>query len=143
MPRSGAGIDPYLVAAVVREESSYYPRAISRAGARGLMQLMPARRSPGRGAWMVVRAATSTIPAFNIELGTPIPRAVSCASSTIRGWRWPPTTPDPRRVRQWSQARRSDDIEAFVEQIPFDETRLYVKRVMLSWEEYRRIYGSP
>jgi soluble lytic murein transglycosylase-like protein len=30
-----------------------------------------------------------------------------------------------------------------VEQIPFDETRLYVKKVVLSWDEYRRIYGSP
>jgi len=46
-------------------------------------------------------------------------------------------------VRQWLNTRRSDDIEAFVEQIPFDETRLYVKRVVLSWDEYRRIYGSP
>ena len=49
----------------------------------------------------------------------------------------------PNRVRQWLSTRPSDDIEAFVEQIPFDETRLYVKKVVLSWEEYRRIYGSP
>jgi soluble lytic murein transglycosylase-like protein len=33
-------------------------------------------------------------------------------------------------------------MEAFVELIPFDETRLYVKRVMLSWEEYRRVYDA-
>jgi soluble lytic murein transglycosylase-like protein len=46
-------------------------------------------------------------------------------------------------VRQWWAARRSDDIEVFVERIPFDETRLYVKRVMLSWDEYRRIYARP
>ena len=45
-PRSDVGIDPFLVAAVVREESSYYPRAVSRAGARGLMQLMPATARP-------------------------------------------------------------------------------------------------
>ena len=45
-------------------------------------------------------------------------------------------------MRQWWQARRTSDIEAFVEQIPFDETRQYVKRVMFSWEEYRRIYGA-
>jgi soluble lytic murein transglycosylase-like protein len=33
-------------------------------------------------------------------------------------------------------------MEAFVEQIPYDETRQYVKRVMLSWTEYRRLYGE-
>jgi soluble lytic murein transglycosylase len=47
----------------------------------------------------------------------------------------------PARARQWWQTRRSNDIEVFVELIPFDETRNYIKRVMLAWEEYRRIYG--
>jgi soluble lytic murein transglycosylase len=48
----------------------------------------------------------------------------------------------PARVRQWWKVRRTSDVEAFIEQIPFDETRLYVKRVMLSWDEYRRVYGA-
>jgi soluble lytic murein transglycosylase len=48
----------------------------------------------------------------------------------------------PRRARTWWQARRTNDLEAWVEQIPFDETRQYVKRVLLSWEEYRRVYGG-
>ena len=48
----------------------------------------------------------------------------------------------PKRLRQWWSVRRSDDVEAFVEQIPYDETRHYVKRVMLSWDEYRRIWGG-
>jgi soluble lytic murein transglycosylase len=48
----------------------------------------------------------------------------------------------PTRVREWWAARRSGDLEVFIEQIPFDETRAFVKRVMLSWDEYRRIYGS-
>ena len=48
----------------------------------------------------------------------------------------------PKRVRDWWKARRTADIEAFVEQIPYDETREYVKRVMLSWSEYRRLYGG-
>ncbi len=130
------GIDPYLVAAVVREESSYYPRAISRAGARGLMQLMPAT------ARLMAPSGDLDDPVFNIELGTRFlaglmrefndPRLALAAYNA-----------GPNRVRQWLSTRRSDDIEAFVEQIPFDETRLYVKKVVLSWEEYRRIYGSP
>jgi soluble lytic murein transglycosylase len=130
------GIDPYLVAAVVREESSYYPRATSRAGARGLMQLMPAT------ARLMASTGDLEDPVFNIELGTRFlaglmrefndPRLALAAYNA-----------GPNRVRQWLTARRSDDMEAFVEQIPFDETRLYVKKVVLSWDEYRRIYGSP
>ena len=49
----------------------------------------------------------------------------------------------PKRVRQWWSARKTDDVEAFIEQIPYDETRLYVKRVLFSWDEYRRLYGGP
>lgn len=130
------GIDPYLVAAVVREESSYYPRAVSRAGARGLMQLMPAT------ARLMAPPGDLDDPGFNIELGTRFlaglmrefndPRLALAAYNA-----------GPKNVRQWMSTRRTDDLEAFVEQIPFDETRLYVKRVVLSWDEYRRIYGSP
>ena len=130
------GIDPYLVAAVVREESSYYPRATSRAGARGLMQLMPST------ARLMAPAGDLEDPGFNIELGTRFlaglmrefndPRLAVAAYNA-----------GPNKVRQWMSSRRTDDLEAFVEQIPFDETRLYVKRVVLSWDEYRRIYGSP
>jgi peptidoglycan lytic transglycosylase len=130
------GIDPYLVAAVVREESSYYPRATSPVGARGLMQLMP------ETARLMAPTGDLENPVFNIELGTRFlaglmrefndPRLALAAYNA-----------GPNRVRQWLNARRSDDMEAFVEQIPFDETRLYVKKVVLSWDEYRRIYGSP
>ncbi|MGH7343629.1 MAG: transglycosylase SLT domain-containing protein, partial [Candidatus Rokuibacteriota bacterium] len=130
------GIDPYLVAAVVREESSYYPRALSRAGARGLMQLMPAT------ARLMSPSGDLDDPVFNIELGTRF------LASLMREFNDPRLAlaaynAGPNRVRQWLSTRRSDDMEAFVEQIPFDETRLYVKKVVLSWEEYRRIYGSP
>jgi peptidoglycan lytic transglycosylase len=130
------GIDPYLVAAVVREESSYYPRATSPVGARGLMQLMPST------ARLMAPTGDLEDPGFNIELGTRFlaglmrefndPRLALAAYNA-----------GPNRVRQWLNTRRSDDMEAFVEQIPFDETRLYVKKVVLSWDEYRRIYGSP
>src|SRR5437660_12372372 len=45
-------------------------------------------------------------------------------------------------VRGWWDARRTSDVEAFVEQMAYEETREYVKRVIVSWEEYRRLYGA-
>ena len=130
------GLDQYLVAAVVREESSYYPRALSRAGARGLMQLMPAT------ARLMATAVDLDDPGVNIELGTRflagLLREFPDARLAVAAY-----NAGPNRVRQWWAARRSDDVEAFVEQIPFDETRLYVKKVVFSWDEYRRIYGGP
>jgi soluble lytic murein transglycosylase len=137
------GLDPYLVAAVVREESSYHPRAVSRAGARGLMQLMPGTAQPMaevRG-WSFRGGELLDDPAANIQMGSTFlarlmrefgdPRIALAAYNA-----------GPRRARDWWKARKSDDVETWVEQIPFDETRQYVKRVTLSWDEYRRIYAG-
>lgn len=138
-----AGLDRYLVAAVVREESSYYPRAISRSGARGLMQLMPGTALPMaeyRG--LAFRdGELLDEPRANLMLGT------AFFAGLLREWGDPylalaAYNAGPKRLRQWWQARRTSDVEAFVELIPYDETRQYVKRVALSWAEYRRIYGS-
>jgi peptidoglycan lytic transglycosylase len=138
-----AGLDPFLVAAVVREESSYYPRAVSRAGARGLMQLMPATAQPmaeNRG--LAFREGQLLDePDANLEIGA------SFLAGLVREFGDPRIAlaaynAGPRRAREWWKARKTDDVEAWVEQIPFDETRQYVKRVVLSWEEYRRLYGA-
>ncbi|MBI4610968.1 MAG: transglycosylase SLT domain-containing protein [Candidatus Rokubacteria bacterium] len=137
------GLDVYLVAAVVREESSFFPQARSRAGARGLMQLMPhtARPLALRRGLAFGNGDLLDDPRLNLELGAEVlagllkefgdPRLALAAYNA-----------GPLRAREWWRARRSDDLEAFVEQIPFEETRAFVKRVLVSWEEYRRIYGG-
>jgi peptidoglycan lytic transglycosylase len=138
-----AGLDPFFVAAVVREESSYYPRAVSRAGARGLMQLMPATAQPlaeNRG--LAFRnGSLLDEPGPNVQLGT------SFLAGLVREFGDPRLAlaaynAGPRRARQWWKERKTDDVEAWIEQIPYDETRGYVKKVMFSWEEYKRIYGA-
>ncbi len=137
-----AAIDPLLVAAVVREESSYYPQARSRVGARGLMQLMPETARPMAQARRLSLNNGDLLddPAANLELGSAylggLLREFGDARLAAAAYNAGPT-----RVREWWGARRSDDLEAWVEQIPFDETRAFVKRVMLSWAEYRRLYG--
>jgi soluble lytic murein transglycosylase len=136
-----AAIDPFFVAAVVREESSFYPRARSPVGARGLMQLMPdtARPMARERGLAFSDGDLLDAPGANLELGSAFlagllrefgdPRLAAAAYNA-----------GPTRVREWWTARRSDDIEVFVEQIPFNETRAFVKRVTLSREEYRRLY---
>ena len=131
------------MAAVVREESSFDPQARSRVGARGLMQLMPdTARQLAKGRGLPSGDDMLVDPAANLALGSAYlatlmkefgePRLAVAAYNA-----------GPARVREWWKGRASDDVEVWVELIPFDETRFFVRRVMLSWEEYRRLYGSP
>ena len=138
-----ASLDPFLVAAVVREESSFYPQARSRVGARGLMQLMPdtgravaqARQIPFPDAEVLDQ------PVTNLEIGTiffgGLLREFGDARLAAAAYNAGPT-----RVREWWTNRKTDDLEVWVEQIPYNETRAFVKRVMLSWQEYQRVYGE-
>jgi soluble lytic murein transglycosylase len=135
-------LDPALVAGVIRQESSWNPRAVSRAGARGLMQIMPPvgqaiARSKGYPMW---DPALLFDPGVSLELGTAHLRA---ALSSERGL--------PRalaaynaggsRVRRWIRRAGANDPELFVERIPFVETRDYVRIVMRNTEMYRALHG--
>lgn len=139
------GVDPYFVAAIIREESQFRPDALSPAGARGVMQVMPAT-----GAWI---ARLTGIRDFdraklfdaetNISLGTwylahllkrfkgdlvLVSAAYNAGPDAVSGW-----------VGKNGPAMEKD---AFVERIPFMETRGYVKKVLRNYAEYRRIYGT-
>jgi soluble lytic murein transglycosylase len=138
-----AGIDPLLVSAVVREESSYNPLARSRVGARGLMQLMPETARPMARVRGLAFQEGELLddPAANIELGSAylggLVRDFGDARLAVAAYNAGPT-----RVREWWGARKSDDLEVWVEQIPYNETRNFVRRVMVGWEEYRRLYAD-
>lgn len=135
-----ASLDPLFVAAVVREESSFDPRARSRTGARGLMQLMPETARPlARARGRSVEDGALDEPAINLEMGSAYMSGLVKEFVDLRV-AVAAYNAGPRRVREWWAVRRSDDVEVWVEQIPFNETRGFVKRVMLSWEEYRRVY---
>jgi soluble lytic murein transglycosylase len=138
-----AGLDPYFVAAVIREESSYDPRARSVVGAIGLMQLMPdtARLLAQELGRPLGELAALWEPPLNIALGTRY-------LGQLRGRFQEPLlavagyNAGPHRVQRWVAERPRADIEEFVDQIPFDETRAFAKRVFTSWHHYRRLYGS-
>ena len=135
-------LDPALVAAVIRQESSWNPRAVSRAGARGLMQVMPPvgkeiAQSRNYPLWDPALLFDADV---SLELGTSHLRAALAESNAL-----------PRalaaynagasRVRRWAQRTGADDPELFIERIPFVETRDYVRIVIRNAEMYRGLYG--
>ena len=137
------GLDPYIVAAVIREESSYDPRARSGVGAMGLMQLMPdtARLVAQELGRPLQEIAALWEPPVNITLGS---RYLAQLNARFRDplLAVAAYNAGPHRVQRWVAERPQVDMEEFVDQIPFDETRGFAKRVFTSWHHYRRLYGD-
>jgi soluble lytic murein transglycosylase len=137
------GLDPYVVAAVIREESSYDPRARSGVGAVGLMQLMPdtARIVAQELGRPLGDISALWEPPVNITLGS---RYLAQLAARFRDplLAVAAYNAGPHRVQRWVAERPRADMEEFVDQIPFDETRGFAKRVFTSWHHYRRLYGD-
>jgi soluble lytic murein transglycosylase len=134
-------LDPALVAAVIRQESSWNPRAVSVAGARGLMQIMPPvgqqiARSRGYPLW---DPALLFDPDVNLELGT-AHLSASLNEETNRVRALAAYNAGSSRVARWSRKHGTNDAEVFIERIPFAETRDYVKVVLRNAEIYRALY---
>jgi soluble lytic murein transglycosylase len=136
------GLDPALVAGLIRQESSFNPRAVSAAGARGLMQLMP---SVGASI-----AASHRFPMWNqallfdpdvsLELGT-AHLATSLTRSTPTARALAAYNAGGSRVARWILRPGADDPELFAEWIPYTETRDYVRVVQRNAGVYRALYG--
>ena len=133
-----------LVLAIVRQESEYDTEAISHAGARGLMQLMPAtaRNVAKKAGLRYSKVKLTTDPDYNLTLGQSyiaeliddyggyLPMAIAAYNA------------GPHRVRQWIKQNgdpRDADVDAidWIELIPFKETRNYVQRVLENVQVYR------
>lgn len=135
-------LDPALVAAVIRQESSWNPRAVSRAGARGLMQLMPPvgqaiARSKKYPLW---DPALLFDPDVSLELGTSHLRAALSEHSNLAR-ALAAYNAGGSRVRRWIRRGGTSDPEIFIERIPFVETRDYVRIVLRNAEMYRALHG--
>ena len=119
------------------------PRARSGVGAVGLMQLMPdtARIVAQEIGRPLTEIAALWEPPMNITLGS---RYLSQLNARFKepSWRSPRYNAGPHRVQRWVAERPQADLEEFVDQIPFDETRAFAKRVFTSWYHYRRLYGT-
>ena len=129
---------PELMLALMREESYFNPKATSSVGARGLMQLMPATASEIYGS--KINPEDLYNPEFNIQLGntyyTKLRNSlngydISAVASYNGGI---------GSIKRWQTSITYNDTDEFVEQIPYAETKNYVKKVFRSYWNYLRIY---
>ncbi|HWR89840.1 MAG TPA: lytic transglycosylase domain-containing protein, partial [Dissulfurispiraceae bacterium] len=132
-------VDPLFILSVIREESRFDPEARSIAGALGLMQLMPqtAQRFSKSGQVRLSRNSELFDVRTNIRIGTAYMKHLLKAYSSL------PVAlaaynAGEEAVREWLRRGDYRTIDEFIEDIPYDETRNYVKRVMTTYFEYLR-----
>ena len=137
-------LDPYLIASIIRQESGFEPSTVSNAGAVGVMQIMPVE-APRIAATAGLGPPTRQQlfdPKTNIEIGVAeysqkLDVMHGTAVLAIAAY-----NAGEDAVGKWIAQTPLDDIDLFVEAIPYSETRLYVKSVTRNRFEYRRIYAG-
>ena len=139
------GLDPYLVASLIRQESEFNPGAVSRANAYGLMQLLPSTgKSTAKQVGLHNYKTDSLLdPTTNIQLGTKYFREMVDHFGGQVEYALAAYNAGDSRVESWRSSGTYRDIEEFVESIPFTETREYVQAIVRNAEVYKRVYKTP
>lgn len=139
------GLDPYLVASLIRQESEFNPLAVSRANAVGLMQLLPKTGRVVAHAQGLRHYTPSQLftPAVNLELGTHYFRGMIDQFGGSFEHALAAYNAGSDRVDEWMGQGPYRDSPEFVESIPFTETREYVQAIIRNANVYRQLYGSP
>lgn len=140
-------VDPYLAHALIREESRYFPAALSRSNAIGLMQLLPGT-AYGVAKHIGLQLGSKEdifIPENNIKLGTAylahtLERFNGNAMLAVASYNG-----GPNAVKHWvnqfqAKSAWGNDWDVFVEEIPYRETRDYVRKVFGSFFVYELLY---
>jgi soluble lytic murein transglycosylase len=136
------GLDPMLVAGLVRQESAFEPEARSVSDAIGLMQLLPkTARQLARQQKLRYSQARLTDPDYNVRLGTAyfaaLQKQFGSAEAALAAY-----NAGEDRVTSWTAGQTYHETAEFVESIPFTETRLYVQIITRNASIYRRLYGA-
>ncbi len=139
------GLDPYLVASLIRQESEFNPAAVSRANAVGLMQLLPKTGKLVAKESKLKRYNASQLytPAVNMELGTRYFRGMVDKFGGSFEYALAAYNAGSDRVNEWLAQGKYRDPQEFVESIPFTETREYVQAILRNASVYKQLYGTP
>jgi soluble lytic murein transglycosylase len=137
------GLDPYVVAALIGQESTFDPGIKSAANAWGLMQIVPATGRRLARSLGIRRFTTAmlTDPDINIRMGTlyfsRLTGQFGGAAYALASY-----NAGESRVVRWKAERPGLDDDEFIDDIPFPETQNYVKRILGTAEDYRLLYGE-
>ena len=136
-------LDPFIVAALIGQESSYVADVRSPANAWGLMQILPSTGRQLARAEGVPRFRTQmlTDPETNVRLGTRhfagLVRNLGGVPYALAGY-----NAGSARVIRWKAERGPLEQAEFIDDIPFPETQIYVKKILGTAVDYRRLYGN-
>jgi soluble lytic murein transglycosylase-like protein len=138
------GLDPYLVVSIMRQESAFSTTTVSAAGARGLMQLMPgtAQLVANRLHLGKVTNVMLEQPQLNIMFGTHYFASMLQRYAGNMVLALAAYNAGPGRADRWAKEWPNTPQDEFIEHIPFNETRLYVKLVMRNMMHYERLYKA-
>jgi soluble lytic murein transglycosylase len=136
------GVDPMLVAGLIKQESIFQNDAISRAGAIGLMQVLPKTgRKMARRLKLRYSREKLFDPEYNIQVGT------LYLSDLLKQFGSPEAAlaafnAGEDRIGAWQAERAYEEVAELVESVPFTETREYIQIVRRNAEVYRMLYGE-
>jgi soluble lytic murein transglycosylase len=138
------GLDPFLVAALIRQESEFNPKAVSRANARGLTQILPSTGRELSRRLKVRPYSTAKLfqPVVNLQLGsfylkTMIDQLGGHWEAALAAYNAGLT-----RAHSWLTWAEFREPAEFIETVPFSETRNYIQTVLRNADVYRRLYAS-
>ena len=137
-------LHPALLLAVMRTESYYHPHILSVANARGLMQLLPstAEKIMGRRGRPAPHWEALFAPEVNISLGAWYLAALVKEFDGQYPLAIASYNAGPFNVKRWVKQAGECTLEEFIETIPFDQTRLYVKKILGIMYQYRLLYAG-
>jgi soluble lytic murein transglycosylase len=137
------GLDPYLIAALVAQESTFDAGVRSSANAWGLMQVLPSTGRQLARSLKIRRFTTASLtnPDINVRLGTlyfqRLVKQFGGAHYALASY-----NAGENRVEKWIGERPPLPQDEFIDDIPYPETQNYVKRILGTAEDYRRLYGN-
>lgn len=136
------GIQPALLVAMAQQESGFGPTAVSPVGARGILQLMP-RTAASVAASQGLKAPTAkelNQPPLNMRLGAAYLRDMldTFQGDVVRAVA--AYNAGPGAIQRWNRKLGDVDADVWVEEIPYDETRDYVRIVLRNYAGYRALY---